>query len=109
MKTVRIHFFKIISLILTLAVIILGYLYIQERQSSALSVTDPVIIKLSKILALPENEQAQVTTIENVEAARERDAAFFATATVGDRLIAYKQLLILYDMKANKIQPLPLA
>lgn len=104
MKIIRFHFFKIISLVLTLAVIILGYLYIQERPSSARSVPDPVVIKLSKILALPENEQAQVTTIENVEAARERDAAFFATAAVGDRIIAYKQLLVLYDMKANKIK-----
>ncbi len=105
MKIIRTHFFKIVTLILLIAVIVLGYLYVQTQQSLALPAKpDPVITKLSKILALPENEQAQVTTIENVETAKQRDAAFFATAAVGDHLIAYKQLLILYDMKANKIK-----
>lgn len=104
MKTIRTHFFKIVTCILLIAVGVLTYLNIQTRQGQALSVVDPVVAKLGKIMVLPENEQAQVTTIENVEAARERDAAFFATATVGDRLIAYKQLLILYDEKANKIK-----
>lgn len=104
MKTIRTHFFKIISIILFIAVIVLGYLNLQTRPSSARSVPDPVVAKLGKIMALPENEQAQVTTIENAQAARERDAAFFATAAVGDRIIAYKQLLILYDEKANKIK-----
>ncbi len=105
MKILRVHFYKIATLILIIAVIVLGYLYIQARQGQALSVKpDPVVAKLGKIIALPENEQAQVTTIENAEAAKQRDAAFFAAATVGDRLIAYKQLLILYDMKAGKIK-----
>ena len=105
MKMLRTHFFKIISLILLIAVSVLAYLYVQARQGQALSSKpDPVVTKLGKILALPENEQAQVTTIENVGAARERDAAFFATAAVGDHLIAYKQLLVLYDMKAGKIK-----
>lgn len=101
MKT---HFYKIATLILIIAVGVLTYLYIQARQGQALSVPDPVVAKLGKIMALPENEQAQVTTIENVEAARSRDAAFFAAAAVGDKLIAYKQLLILYDEKAGKIK-----
>lgn len=105
MKTIRTHFFKIISIILFIAVIVLGYLNFQaQRRTSPASKADPVVAKLGKIMALPENEQAQVTTIENVEAARERDAAFFASAATGDRIIAYKQLLILYDMKANKIK-----
>ncbi len=105
MKSLRVHFFKIISLLLALAVGILGYLYVSERQGSSLSSKpDPVIAKLDKILALPENEQAQVTTVENVDAAKTRDAAFFATATKGDRLIAYEKLLILYDMKNNRIK-----
>lgn len=105
MKILRVHLYKISTLILIIAVGVLTYLYIQARQSSALSPKpDPVIAKLGKIMALPENEQAQVTTIANVEAAKERDAAFFATAAVGDRIIAYKQLLILYDMKAGKIK-----
>ncbi len=100
MKTIRTHFFKIVTLILLIAVGILTYLNIQTRQGQALSVKpDPVVAKLEKIMALPENEQAQVTTIENVEAARERDAAFFATAAVGDHLIAYKQLLVLYEWR----------
>lgn len=99
------HFFKIISIILALAVIILGYLNFQALQNtSPASKADPVIVKLSKILTLPDNEEAQVTTITNVEAARERDAAFFERAATGDRLIAYKQLLILYDEKADKIK-----
>lgn len=105
MKTIRTHFFKIVSLILLIAVGTLAYLYVQARQSSALSSKpDPVIAKLSKILTLPENEQARVTTIENVEAAKQRDAAFFAIATVGDKLIGYEKMLILYDMKANTIK-----
>lgn len=105
MKTIRTHFFKIVTFILLIAVGVLTYLNIQTRQGQALSVKpDPVVAKLGKIMALPENEQAQVTMIENIEAAKQRDAAFFATAAIGDRLIAYKQLLILYDMKANKIK-----
>ncbi len=105
MKMIRTHFFQLISLLLAFAVSVLAYLYVQTRQSLALPAkADPVIVKLSKILTLPENEQAQVTTIENVEAAKQRDAAFFAGAAKGDRLIAYKQLLILYDMKAGKIK-----
>lgn len=101
MNKLRVHFFKIVSLVLLIAVATLSYLYVRERQGAA---PDPVIAKLSKILALPDNEQAQVTVIENVEAARRRDAAFFAPAAVGDKLIAYEKLLILYDMKANKIK-----
>ncbi|MBI5621587.1 hypothetical protein HY933_01825 [Candidatus Falkowbacteria bacterium] len=96
---------QILSILLTIAVIVLGYLYLQARQGATLPAkADPVVAKLGKIMALPENEQAQVTTIENVEAAKQRDATFFATAAVGDRLIAYKQLLVLYDMKAGKIK-----
>lgn len=101
MNKLGVHFFKIVSLVLLIAVATLSYLHVRERRGTT---PDPVIAKLGKIMALPENEHAQVTTIENVEAARSRDAAFFATATVGDKLIAYKQLLVLYDMKAGKIK-----
>lgn len=88
MKIIRFHFFKIISLVLTLAVIILGYLYIQERQGGTLSPKpNPTLIKLAKIFDLPTGEEPQITSREN-----------------GDKLIAYKQLLILYNEKANKIK-----
>ncbi|MEK9143894.1 MAG: hypothetical protein AAB481_04705, partial [Patescibacteria group bacterium] len=91
---------KIVSLALFIALSTVSYLLVQARQGPSLSPKpDTVIAKLGKIMALPENEQAQVTTIENVEAARERDAAFFATAAVGDHLIAYKQLLVLYEWR----------
>lgn len=53
-------------------------------------------------MVLPD-ETPQITTIENLEAARTRDASFFKNAKLEDKLIAYKYLLILFDPKAKKI------
>lgn len=88
MKTLRLHFFKIVSIVLFIALSAVSYLLVQSRQSQALSSKpNPTLTKLAKIFDLPTGEEPQITSREN-----------------GDKLIAYKQLLILYDEKANKIK-----
>ena len=86
-----------------LALAILGFFYYQEIQSSKTKENiDPVLSEVGKLMVLP-GEVPQIVTIDNVDQTLERDAAFFKNTKVGDKLIVYQYLSILYDPKAKKI------
>ena len=96
-------FFPLLCFLLSIALVILWFLYYRETQSKREKINkDPVLSQIGKMMVLP-SENPQITTIEHVEQAHARDAQFFKDAKTGDKLIVYQYLLILFDSKANKI------
>ena len=104
MKKLKIHFFKILSVVLLFALFVVGGLYLKTLKEKAAieKAEDITVSQVSKLMLLPE-EKPQITTVENVEKAKERDFNFFKNVKVGDKLLAYQNLVVLFDPKANKI------
>lgn len=103
MKKIKKFFLPFFCLMLLIALATLGFFYYREIQSKkGKENIDPVLSEVSKLMMLP-SEAPQITTIDNAERARQRDATFFKNANVGNKLLAYQYLVVLYDPKAKKI------
>lgn len=103
MKKIKRFFLPLLCLISLVALITLGFFYYQGIQSKkGKEKIDPILAEMGRMMILP-SETPNITTIDDADRARERDARFFKDAKPGDKLIAYTYLLLLYDPKAKKI------
>jgi len=76
----------------------------QQRNQSKSSEEDKKVLKdLKKIILLPEDVTPTMAVISDIEALKKSHPDFFVSAKNGDRVIAYSNLTIVYDWKANKI------
>jgi len=61
-----------------------------------------LLVKVGKLILLPQDEDPLVATIQDVEALV-KDAPFYSDAKNGDKLIVYKQKAIIYDPVSNRL------
>ena len=60
-----------------------------------------VLIRLSHIISLPENEKYTIEIITNEEDLKKNEDTFYYKVSNGDYLIKYQNLFILYDFQNN--------
>ncbi len=73
------------------------------EEQKALSDDLKVLAQLKKIILLPDNITPTMAVVVDAEALRKQQPVFFANAKVGDRVILYPDMAIIYDYQANKI------
>lgn len=74
------------------------YVFFQKGPSDA-----QVLSRLNSIILLNESTAPSMAIVTDADAVRKLSPTFFANAKVGDRVIIYPDVTIVYDYIANKI------
>lgn len=103
----------IVPAIAVIAIVLAGYFYIQVdkfkkdpnlvAQSLAKQEVDSLVVKVGRLVELPEGEIPTVATVSDPEALK--DQAFFTNAVKGDKVLIYAEAkkAVLYSVSKNKI------
>jgi len=96
---------SVFILILSLAVIIFGYLYFSEKINTEVSneEAEEIINEVKKIVVLPEDEVPVVATITDIENLKAVNPSFYKNAQNNDRLLILSDRIIIYNPKEKKI------
>ncbi len=100
---------RVLVIIAVVALVLAGYFYSQVRslkqdpQVLAQQEVADLMLKVGKLVVLPEGETPTVATVSDPEALK--DQAFFAKAVKGDKVLIFAQAkkAILYSVEMNKI------
>ena len=99
----------ILSAVTVMSLIVAGYFYAEvgrlrsDPQLVAKGELQELIIKVGRLVVLPEGEEPTLATVADPELLK--DQPFFANAKAGDKVLVYNQAqkAILYDPVADKI------
>jgi hypothetical protein len=74
-----------------------------QQQQQQQSEDKMVLENLGKIILLPTDVTPTMAVINDIEALKKEQPAFFSDAKNGDRVVLYPTMAIVYDYQANKI------
>lgn len=103
-------FYKVVMPLVALAALLVaGYFYNelrvlkQDPQAVAAQEAADLVVKVGKLVVLPEGETPTVATVSDPEALK--DQPFFSKAQAGDKVLIYAEAkrAILYSVTMNKV------
>lgn len=109
-KVVGGKFYKVVMPLVALAALLVaGYFYNelrvlkQDPQAVAAQEAADLVVKVGKLVVLPEGETPTVATVSDPEALK--DQPFFSKAQAGDKVLIYAEAkrAILYSVTMNKV------
>lgn len=100
------NIYQYLSLVLFVLLLAVGGLFLYTQRTRLFSkeknVPDPVLSRIRSFMDLPQ-ETPQIVSLDTVEEAKKKDPEFFKNAVVGDKMISFPYLRILYSPKTKKI------